>query len=154
MPGEDGLVGDVLRQHCFPQALRTDKDHVLAAVKEVEGKDAFDGRAVERGRPFPIPVGERLETAEAGSGESALDATALFVFELGGDDVFEQDGGAPALAGGLGDVVVQLIGGAVEPEAPEVGRQRRQGCSVRGHRRTPGQGTGHRGLAVRVGRAA
>ena len=109
---------------------------------------------VQRGGPFPVPVGERLETAEAGAGESALDAAALFVFEFGGDDVFEQHGGAPALAGGLGDAVVQLVGGAVEAEAPEVSRQRRQGCSVRGHRRTPGHGTGHRGLAVRVGRAA
>ena len=68
--------------------------------------------------------------------------------------MFEQHGGAPAFAGGLGDAVVQLVGGAVEAEAPEVSRQRRQGCSVRGHRRTPGHGTGHRGLAVRVGRAA
>ena len=79
---------------------------------------------------------------------------ALFVFELGGDDVLEQDGGAPTLAGGFGDAVVQLVGGAVEAEAAEVSRQRREGFSVRGHRRPPGHAAGRRGLAVRVGRAA
>ena len=152
--GEDGLVGDVLRQHRFPQALRTDQDHVLAAGDEVEREDAFEGGPVERGGPFPVPVDERLEASEAGACESTLDAAALLVFELCGDEVLEQDGGAPALAGGLGDAVVQLVGGAVEAETPEVSRQRRQGFSVRGHRRTPGHGSGRRGLAVRVGRAA
>ena len=29
VPGEYGLVGDVLRQHCFPQALRADQDRVF-----------------------------------------------------------------------------------------------------------------------------
>ena len=34
--GEDGLVGNVLRQHCFPQALRTNEDDVLATGEEIE----------------------------------------------------------------------------------------------------------------------
>ena len=94
--------------------MRTDEDDVLAADEEVEREDAFEGGTVQRGGPLPVPVGERLEASETGAGESALDATALFVFELGGDDVFEQDGGARALAGGLSDEVVEVVGGAVE----------------------------------------
>ena len=100
--------------------MRTDEDDVLAAGEEVEREDAFEGGTVQRGGPLSVPVGERLEASETGAGESALDATALFVFELGGDDVFEQDGGARALAGGLSDEVVEVVGGAVEAESPEV----------------------------------
>ena len=43
--GKDGLVGDVLGEHGFPEALGTDQDYVLAAGEEVEGEDALeDGR--------------------------------------------------------------------------------------------------------------
>ena len=87
--GEDGLVGDVLGEHGLPEALGPDEDDVLAAGEEVEGEDAFEGGAVEGGRPVPVPVGEGLEATQSGAGESALDAAALSVFELGGDDVFE-----------------------------------------------------------------
>ena len=87
--GEDGLVGDVLGEHGLAESLGSDEDDVLAAGEEVEGEDAFEGRSVEGGRPVPVPVGEGLEATQSGAGESALDAAALSVFELGGDDVFE-----------------------------------------------------------------
>ena len=151
MSGEDGLVGDVLGEHGLAEALGADEDDVLAAGEEVEGEDAFEGGAVEGGRPVPVPVGEGLEATQSGAGESALDATALSVFELGGDEVFEQHGRAPAFAG---DEVVEVVGGAIESESAEVSLQRRRGCFVRGHRRSPGHGAGRRGLAVPVGRAA
>ena len=149
---EDGLVGDVLGEHGLAEALGTDEDDVFAAGEEVEREDAFEDRAFEGGRPVPVPIGEGLEAPEACAGETALDAAALTVFELGGDEVFEQYGGAPALAGGLGDAVVEVVGGAVETESPEVSRQGRRGCVVRGHRRSPGHGSGRRGLALRDGR--
>ena len=79
--GEDGLVGDVLGEHGLAEALGPDQDDVLAAGEEVEGEDAFEGWAVEGGRPVPVPVGEGLEASQSGAGESALDAAALSVFE-------------------------------------------------------------------------
>ena len=54
--------------------------------------------------------------------------------------------------GGVGDAVVEVVGGAVEPESPEVSRQGRRGCVVRGHRRSPGHGRGRPGLVRRAGR--
>ena len=151
--GEDGLVGDVLGEHGFAEALGPDQDDVLAAGEEVEGEDAFEDGAVEGGRPVPVPVGEGLEASQSGAGESALDAAALSVFELGGDEVFEQHGRASAFAGGQGDEVVEVVGGAMASESAEVSLQRRRGCVVRGHRRSPGRGAGRRGLAVPGGRA-
>lgn len=103
----------------FPQAVGTDEDDVLPAVEEVEREDALEGGTVQCGGPIPVPVGERLEAIEAGAFESALDAAAVFVLEFVGDDAFEEDGGAPALARGLGDEVIELIGGAMEPEATD-----------------------------------
>ena len=149
---EDGLVGDVLCEHGLAEALGPDEDDVLAAGEEVEREDSFEDGAFECGRPVPVPIGEGLEAPESCAGETALDASALPVFELGGDEVFEQYGGAPALAGGVGDAVVEVVGGAVEPESPEVSRQGRRGCVVRGHRRSPGHGRGRRGLVRRAGR--
>ena len=152
--GEDGLMGDVLGQHRLSEAVRTDEDDIVAAVEEVEGEDALEGGSVQCGGPIPVPVGEWLESSESGALEPALDTAAVLFFEFVGDDAFEQDGGAPALAGGRGDEVVELVGGVAETEAPEVSLQRRRrGRVVRGHRRTPGHGSGRRGHAVRVGRA-
>ena len=100
-------------------------------------------------------VGAHLDLQpEPRSAPTSIRPEVLSVFEFGGDDVFEQHGGAPAFAGGFGDEVVQVVGGAVESESSEVSLQRRRGCFVRGHRRSPGHGAGHRGLAVPVGRAA
>lgn len=48
--------------------------------------------------------------------------------EFGGDEVFKQDGGAPALAGSLDDRVVEVVDGAAESEAPEVTPQVRPVC--------------------------
>ena len=117
-------MGDVLRQHCLSEAVRTDEDDIVAAGEEVEREDALEGRA----GPSAVghcqsPVGERLEASESGALEAALDAAALFFFEFGGDDVLEQYGMAPALAGGQGDEVIELVGGVVEPE------RRRSVCS-------------------------
>ena len=77
-----------------------DEDDVLAAGEEVEREDSFEDGAFECGRPVPVPIGEGLKRPSRAPGETALDASALPVFELCGDEVFEQYDGAPALAGG------------------------------------------------------
>ena len=100
--GQDDLMDDVLGEHRFAEALGADQEDILGAVKEVEGEDAVEGGAVERGRPVPVPVGEGCEAAEAGGGEPAFDTAALPLLELGSDEVLEEDGGAPAVAGGAG----------------------------------------------------
>ena len=133
--------------------LRRTPAAVVEQVRALATEQIEDG-AVERSGPVPVPVGEGLEATEASAGEAAFDAASLTVFELVGDEAFEEDGGAPALAGGLCDAVVEVVCGAEEPEASEVSRQgRRRRYVVGGHRRTPGHGSGRRGLVVRAGRA-
>ena len=118
--GQDDLMDDVLGEHRFAEALGADQEDILGAGKEVEGG------AVERGRPVPVPVGDGFDAAEAGGGEPAFDTAALPLLELGSDEVREEDGGAPAVAGGAGKDVVEVVGRPQQPEASEVTRQGRR----------------------------
>ena len=97
-----------------------------ARSRKFEGEDAFERGPVERGRPVPVPVGDRFEPAEAGGGEPTFDTAAPALFELGGDDVLEQHGGAPAQPGGAGEDIVEVLGRAQQPEPPEVIHQGRR----------------------------
>ena len=124
--GQDDLMDDVLGEHRFAEALGADQEDILGAGKEVEGEDAVEGGAVERGRPVPVPVGDGFEAAEAGGGEPAFDTAALPLLEFGSDEVLEEDGGAPAVAGGAGKDVVEVVGRPQQPEASEVTRQGRR----------------------------
>ena len=85
--GQDDLMDDVLGKHRLAEALGADQEDVLGAVEEVEGEDAFERGPVERGRPVPVPIGDRLEAAETGGGEPAFDTAAPALLELGGDEV-------------------------------------------------------------------
>ena len=124
--GQDDLMDDVLGEHGLAEALGADQEDVLDAVEEVEGEDAVERGAVERGRPVPVPVGDRFEAAEAGGGEPAFDTAAPALLELGGDDVLEEHGGTPAVAGGAGEDIVEVLGRPQQPEPPEVTRQGRR----------------------------
>ena len=64
--GQDDLMDDVLGEHRLAEALGTDQEDVLGAVEEVEGEDPFERGPVERGRPVPVPVGDRCEATETG----------------------------------------------------------------------------------------
>ena len=97
------------------------------ALEEVERQDPFEGRAVERGGPVPVAVGQGFKAAEAGGGEAAFDTAALAVLEFGGDDALEEHGGTPAPLGGLGDEIVEVVGGARPVEPAQVTRQGRRG---------------------------
>ena len=125
--GQHGGVHDVLGEHGLAEALRPDEQHIVGEREKVEGEDPFEGAAVQGGGPVPIPVGHWFEAAEARGGEAAFDAAALPVLELGGDDAFEQHGGTPAPLGGLGDEVVEVVGGARPVEPAQVTRQARRG---------------------------
>ena len=124
--GQDDLMDDVLGEHRLAEALGTDQEDVLGAVEEVEGEDPFERGPVECGRP--VPVGDRFEAAETGGGEPAFDTAAPALLEFGSHHVLEERGGTPALAGGAGDHVVEVVGRAREPEASEVTRQARRRC--------------------------
>ena len=126
--GQDDLMDDVLGEHRLAEALGTDQEDVLGAVEEVEGEDPFERGPVECGRPVPVPVGDRFEAAETGGGEPAFDTAAPALLEFGSHHVLEERGGTPALAGGAGDHVVEVVGRAREPEASEVTRQARRRC--------------------------
>ena len=126
--GQDDLMDDVLGKHRLAEALGADQEDVLGAVEEVEGEDAFERGPVERGRPVPVPIGDRFEAAETGGGEPAFDTAAPASSSSVGDEVLEQHGGTPAQAGGAGDTVVEVVGRAREPEASEVTRQARRWC--------------------------
>ena len=84
--------------------------------QEVEREDALEGRAIEGGRPVPVPVGDRFETPEAGALQAPFDAPAPAVLELGGDDVLEEHGGTPAEPGGAGEDVVEILGRPQQPK--------------------------------------
>ena len=148
--GEDGLVGNVLRQHpsfprpCAPTRItfspRARKSRVRMrsrgeTVQRVVGHSQFQSASGLK-RPRRARV-SRLSTLRRCLSSSSSATT-----------MFEQDGGAPAFAGGLGDAVVQLVGGAVEGrgaggQSPASSRavlsEGIVGLQV--------MGTGHRGLA-------
>jgi len=124
--GQDGFMDEVLGQHRLAEPLSAHHDDVVGMVEEIEGEDPFEGGPVERGRPVPVPIGDRFEAAEARAFEPAFDAAPLPVLELGRDHVCEEHGRTPALAGSAGDEVVEVVGRAREPEAAEVIRQGRR----------------------------
>ncbi len=53
VPGEDGLIGDILGDHGFAQALRSDEDEVVALAEEVQMESSLDGLAID------LPTGGR-----------------------------------------------------------------------------------------------
>ena len=124
--GQDGVMDEVLGAHGLAEALGADEDDVVSVRQEVEREDALEGRAIEGGRPVPVPVGDRFETPEAGALQAPFDAPAPAVLELGGDDVLEEHGGTPAEPGGAGEDVVEILGRPQQPKAPAVIRQGRR----------------------------
>ena len=74
MPGEDGLVGDVLGDHRLAEALRGDEDEVAGRGEEVEAERGLDGGAVDAVRPGPVEGVHRGEAAEAAAEEAPFEA--------------------------------------------------------------------------------
>jgi hypothetical protein len=126
MPGQDRLIDEILGKHRLPQAVRRDKDDVLAFGQEVEREDAVDRGPMNLFGPVPLEVGHRFEAAEARVSQPALHALSRPGVEFGLDKVFEQDDRAPALLCGARDEIIQLVGGVEEAEVPEVITQGRR----------------------------
>src|SRR5262249_29006732 len=137
MPGQDRLLDEILGKHRLPQAVRRDKDDVLAFGQEVEGEDAFDRGPMNLFGPVPLEISHHLEAAEARVSQPALHAQSRPGVEFGLDEVLEQDDRAPALLCRAGDEIIQLVGGVEEAELPQVITQGRRDRIGGGHRRTP-----------------
>ncbi len=121
MAGEDGVVDDVLGDHRLAEALGRDEDDVGARAEEVELEGTLDGGAVDLPRPLPLEVGHGLEVAELAAGEAAYEAAALLLLGLLGCNALEQAARAGARLGGVGDEVVEVLGGVVHAEGAELG---------------------------------
>jgi hypothetical protein len=123
---QDGLMDGVLRDHRLAQALGPDEHDVLRVLEEVQPEDAFDKRPVDVLRPRPVEVGHRLEAAQARAAEAALQAAAGAVLEFGGGERLEQGDGRPAVLGGPGQEVIEIVSDAGEAQAAEVTTQGRR----------------------------
>jgi hypothetical protein len=131
--GEDGLVGDVLSEHGFAEALSGDEDEIAALLEELEAESGFDGGAIDGGGPVPVEVGHRFEGADSGAGQATFKGSAGSFLLLGLDEVFEDLGGAPATLGGLGQEVVEMSGGVVKSQGlEEVSKRAAHRCSPTG----------------------
>ena len=130
MAGEHGLVGDVLGDHGFAEALGGDEHAVAAGGEEVEVERGLDGGPVDPRGPRPVKGVHGGDAAEAAAEQPALEAAtgALLLLDVG--EVLEELGRTPAAFRGEGDEVVQVLSGVVQAEELE-------GVRKRSHRATP-----------------
>jgi len=119
MPSEHGLMGEVLRDHCFAQALGRDEDEVAGGREELEAEGRLDGGTIDAGRPGPVEIGHRGKASDPRPRQAAFEATPGAFLLLLGDEVFEQLNGTPPSLGGQGDEVVEVGGGMVQAEGVE-----------------------------------
>jgi hypothetical protein len=74
VPGQDGLVDEILGEHGLSETVRGDDDDVFALREEIEGQDAFDRRPMDVRGPLPFEIGHRFEAAEARVLQAPFDA--------------------------------------------------------------------------------
>src|SRR5438128_1125871 len=117
--GEDGGVGDVLRDHRLAEALGRHEHDVARAREEVEPQRGLDRRAVDTLRPRPIEVAHRGESAKAASQKAALESAARALLLLALREMLEELGRAPPAFGREGDDVVEMRGGVTQAEGGE-----------------------------------
>ena len=104
---EDAVVEEVLHQHGLADTVRPDQDDVGGVVDEGEREQLLDEGAVDALGPGPVEVGDGLEGADTGVGQTAFEGAALALAVLDVDD---------ALDPGLGEDGVVLHGESVEPD--------------------------------------
>jgi hypothetical protein len=82
VPGEHRLVAQVARAHRLAHAVGADEHDVARVGQELQRHEVFDGGAVDLCRPAPVEVGERLEAADVGFAQTALEAAAAALVGL------------------------------------------------------------------------
>jgi len=81
MTGDERLVRDIVREHCLPNTVWTDKDDVRRLGNEIERQDCFDCSAITSRRPIPIELVDRLESPEACALHPSFKTSAdMFIF--------------------------------------------------------------------------
>src|SRR5436190_15641913 len=95
-------------------------DEVVVAADEVEAGKLEDEGLVEAGLEVPVERLEGLALDEATGVDPAADALLELVGGLGAEQVLEQRGDTRALAGGPGEVRVELVEGVGQAEELEV----------------------------------
>ena len=119
-------MDEILREQGLPQAVRRDKDDVLAFGQEVEREDAVDRGPMNLFGPVPLEVGQHLEAAEARGLQAAFDALAGPGVEFGLGELLEQHDRAPAMLRRAGHEIIELIGRMDEAQVPQVITQGRR----------------------------
>ena len=76
VPLDQRLVGDVLRQGRFADAVGTDDDDIGGLLEEVERHQRLDGGAVAALGPVPVEVAQRLEAADMSGLQPPFQAAA------------------------------------------------------------------------------
>src|ERR1700722_11461178 len=143
--GDDGLIGDVLRDHGLAETLRGDEYDVTCGTEEVKPDGGLDEGAVDLGGPIPVVVGDGLEGTEMTSRKASLESPPAALAFLNVRYVLENLGRSPALLGGECDDVVEFGSGAVEPESDEAMVERGFTHGVAPSSRARRGGRSHRG---------
>jgi len=86
---EHAMVEEVLHEHGFADAVRSDEDDVGGVVDEGEREQLLDEGAVDALRPGPVEVGDGLEGADTGVGQAPFEGAALAFTVLDGDDALD-----------------------------------------------------------------
>ena len=102
------LIGDVAGERRLADAVGTDQDDVGGVGEEVERHQRLDSGAVATLGPGPVEVGERLEAADMGGAQPALEAAACALLLLPVDQGLDPVGGAGL--GPMGDHAAQVEG--------------------------------------------
>jgi hypothetical protein len=134
-------VSQVLGQHGLADAGLAAKEHVLAAVNEVEAEEALDESAIDLARVGPVEAVGCLELAEVGHAGTPREVGVLARATFERDQLLSDLGGAePALVGmGKEGGERVAVGAKAQPgeRVEEVARR----FSLRRHGRSaPGRG--------------
>jgi hypothetical protein len=113
-------MDEIFGKHGLPQAVRCDKDNVLAFGEEIERQNAFDRGPMNLFRPLPLEVDQHLEPAETRVSQPALDSLPRSRLTFGLDELLEQHGRAPAFLRCPHDEIIQLAGGMEQPELSQL----------------------------------
>ncbi len=70
-----GGVGDVFRDHRFPQTVGTHQDEIASFGNEVQCQGALDDGTVDFLGPVPLEVGDGFEAADMRALEAAFEGT-------------------------------------------------------------------------------
>jgi hypothetical protein len=115
-----GAQAEGLEEVALAGAAIAGEDEVVFAADEVEAGELEEEGLVEVGLEVPVEGFEGLLLAEAAGDESTLDAGFELAAHLVAQEVLEQRGGARALAGGPGELLVELGEGVGQSEEGEV----------------------------------